>query len=117
MTVSEWEMIRRLDFVMEADKEFGHGNVDHTTAERYLKVVSCLPRLAPRRATDIALALQDHDWQSDAAFAACRRDRNEVPLKGWAHPTLHRRTLNRALLAVLVPLLAAADMRLPCRDS
>ena len=46
-------MMQRLNFVMKADKQFGDDAVDPQTAERYLEVVSCLPRLAPRRAIDV----------------------------------------------------------------
>ena len=65
-----------------------------------------------------AVARQEHNWKLDKAFEAWRRDRDEVDPKGWAHPNPTKtRPPNRALLAVLAPLLAAADMRLPCRDS
>ena len=38
---------------MKADEQFGENAVDPQTAEFYLEVGSCLPRLAPRRATDV----------------------------------------------------------------
>ena len=65
-----------------------------------------------------AVARQEHDWKWNTAFDAFCRDRDAVEPKGWAHPNPTKtRPPNRALLAVLAPLLVAADMRLPCRDS
>ncbi len=65
-------------FVKRADKR---GDGDGALTERavkYLKVIPCLPRLAPRCATRVALALQLHNWILEPALAAHFLDLEEV---------------------------------------
>jgi len=69
---------KMVEFVKRADTR-GEGNA--ALAERaveYLKVIPCLPRLAPRCATHVALALQRYNSNLEAALTAHFRDLDEV---------------------------------------
>ena len=111
-------MMQRLNFVLKADDQFGKRAVDPQTAERYLEVVSCLPRLAPRRAIDVCGRAAGTRLEMEHGLRCFlpRSRRGRAERLGTSNPT-KTRPPDRALLAVLAPLLAAADMRLPCRDS
>jgi hypothetical protein len=56
------------------------GDVDDEVAVKLLQVVPCLPGLAPRCATRVALALQDHNHDVNKALAAYGRERVEVKI-------------------------------------
>jgi len=74
----------RVDLMQQARAKFG-GNVDFDFATQLLEVArsspcacACLPRLAARRATGAALALQDEHRDVEAALEAYGRFRDEV---------------------------------------
>ena len=54
------------------------GEVEVDVAVKFLQVVPCLPRLAPRCATRVALALQDHNRDVNKALAAYGCEHVEV---------------------------------------
>ena len=56
-------------FITRVDER---GEVTAEVAAQFLEVMSCLPRLAPRRATRVALALQKFNRNLDAAIEAYR---------------------------------------------
>ena len=92
----------RVDLMQKAHAMFG-GNVDFGFATQLLEVArsspcACMPRLAARRATGAALALQDKNRDVDAALEAYGRFRDEVCVNVCTrtythiHTRMHTRT-------------------------
>ena len=62
----------------KADRRSENNDELLTLAAEDLEVIPCLPRLAPRCATRVALALQLHNWILEPALAAHFRDLEAV---------------------------------------
>jgi hypothetical protein len=67
-----------VEFLNQADTRSEGDDALAKRAVKYLEVIPCLPRLAPRCATRVALALQLHNWILEPALAAHFRDLEAV---------------------------------------